>query len=193
MLIGYARVSTYDQNLDLQINELERYGCETIFTDKISGIKSERPGLEKCLNQLSSGDILVVWRLDRLGRSLKDLVTIIKSLKEQGIKFKSIKDGSIDTTTASGELIFNIFAALAQFERDLIKERTNAGLKMARARGKLVGRPKLKKSDPRIAAAKKLHEDKTIPIKDILKTLNISKPTLYRFLKMDIKCEEKKN
>jgi len=184
MFIGYARVSTYDQNLDLQINDLKKYGCEKIFKDKISGIKSKRPRLEECLTQLSSGDTIVVWRLDRLGRSLKDLINIINNLKERGIKFKSLKDGVIDTTTASGELIFNIFAALAQFEMDLIKERTNAGLKIARARGIMGGRPKLNENDPRIAAAKKLHADKNIPIKDILKTLNISKATLYRFLKI---------
>ncbi|HSW60546.1 MAG TPA: recombinase family protein [bacterium] len=190
MKVGYARVSTFEQNLDLQTKELEKCGCVKIFKDKISGVKSERPGLENCLKNLSHGDILVVWRLDRLGRSLKDLVSIVSELKDRGIKFKSLRDGTIDTTTASGELIFNIFASLAQFERDLIIERTNAGLKAARARGKTGGRPRLDQNDPRIAAAKRLHADKTIPISDIMKTLNISKATLYRFLKTS--SEEKK-
>jgi DNA invertase Pin-like site-specific DNA recombinase len=184
MKIGYARVSTYDQNLDLQINDLKNYGCEKIFKDKISSVKSDRVGLKACMKSLSENDTLVVWRLDRLGRSLRDLVTIIVDLKDRGIKFKSIKDGTIDTTTASGELIFNIFASLAQFERDLIRERTNAGLKAARARGKVGGRPKLDKNDPRISAAKRLHADKSIPISDIVKTLNISRSTFYRFLKI---------
>ena len=184
MKIGYARVSTHDQNLDLQINDLKKHGCEKIFTDKVSSVKSERVGLKACMESLSENDTLVVWRLDRLGRSLRDLISMIVDLKDRGIKFKSIKDGPIDTTTASGELIFNIFASLAQFERELIRERTNAGLKAARARGKLGGRPKLDKKDPRIAAAKKLHADKTIPISDILKTLNISRSTLYRFLRI---------
>jgi len=190
MKIGYARVSTYDQNLDLQINDLKEYGCEKIFTDKISSVKSERVGLKACMESLSKNDTLAVWRLDRLGRSLRDLVSMIVDLKDRGVKFKSIKDGNIDTTTASGELIFNIFASLAQFERDLIRERTNAGLKAARARGKVGGRPKLDKNDPRISAAKRLHADKNISISDIIKTLNISKATLYRFLK--IPSEEKK-
>ena len=128
--IGYARVSTSDQDLNLQIDALMNNGCapEHIFTDKTSGAKSTRPGLDKCLDTLSSGDILIVWRLDRLGRSMSHLINLIESLVEKDIGFKSIQDGAIDTTTASGELMFNIFSALSQFERRLIQERTNAGL-----------------------------------------------------------------
>jgi DNA invertase Pin-like site-specific DNA recombinase len=125
---GYARVSTDDQDLSLQIDALIRFGIDAddIFTDKISGAKEDRPGLSKCLNTLQAGDTLVVWRLDRLGRSMRHLVTLIEELREQNIGFKSISDGAIDTTSASGEMIFNIFAALAQFERRLIQERTKA-------------------------------------------------------------------
>lgn len=184
MKIGYARVSTLEQNLDLQINDLKKYGCEKIYTEKVSGIKSDRPALTECLQVLQKGDDLVVWRLDRLGRSLKDLVTIISHLKERNIKFKSLQDGVIDTTTASGELIFNMFAVLAQFERDLVRERTLAGLSAARARGRKGGRPGMDNDDPKIITAKKLHADKTIPIEDICTTLHISKPTLYRYLRI---------
>jgi len=182
MKIGYARVSTLEQNLDMQIRDLEKYGCDKIFTEKISGVKSDRPVLQECLNRLQEGDTLVVWRLDRLGRSLKDLVTIVSELKQRNIKFKSLQDGVVDTTTASGELIFNIFAALSQFERDLIRERTLAGLSSARARGRTGGRPSMNLDDPKIITAQKLHADRTIPIDDICKTLHISKPTLYRYL-----------
>lgn len=184
MKIGYARVSTQEQSLELQIDALEKYGCSQIFQDKVTGVKSDRIGLADCLDKLKEGDTLVVWRLDRLGRSLKDLVSIVSSLKDRKIKFKSIMDGTIDTTTASGELIFNIFAALSQFERDLVRERTLAALSSARRRGVKGGRPKLDKNDPRIKAAKRLHADNTIPIKEILETLNISRATLYRFLKI---------
>lgn len=184
MIIGYARVSTFEQILDMQINDLKKYGCKKIFKEKVSGSKSERQALNECLGTLQEGDTLVVWRLDRLGRSLKDLVSIITNLNDRKIKFKSINDGSIDTTTANGILIFNIFAALAQFEKDLISERTLAGLSAARARGKKGGRPKMDPSDPKIITARKLHADKTIPINDICKTLGISRPTLYRYLKI---------
>lgn len=132
---GYARVSTDDQDLSLQIDALVRYGIDVrdIFTDKISGAKEDRPGLTKCLATLRPGDTLVVWRLDRLGRSMRHLVTLVEDLREDKIGFKSISDGAIDTTSASGESIFNIFSALAQFERRLIQERTKAGLAAARA------------------------------------------------------------
>jgi len=159
---GYARVSTDDQDLSLQIDALIRFGIDAddIFTDKISGAKEDRPGLSKCLNTLQAGDTLVVWRLDRLGRSMRHLVTLIEELREQNIGFKSISDGAIDTTSASGEMIFNIFAALAQFERRLIQERTKAGLAAAYARGRRGGRRKLSPDQPRIALAQKLYEDK---------------------------------
>ena len=190
MIVGYARVSTFEQTLDLQINDLEKYGCGKIFKEKVSGTKSDRPVLNECLETLQEGDSLVVWRLDRLGRSLKELINIVTNLNDRKIKFQSIKDGAIDTSTANGVLIFNIFAALAQFERDLIRERTLAGLAAARARGKQGGRPKMSSNDPKIITAKKLHADKTIPISDICQTLGISRPTLYRYLK--IGREEKK-
>jgi DNA invertase Pin-like site-specific DNA recombinase len=136
-LVGYARVSTQDQNLSLQIDALLRAGVskDLIFTDKASGAKYQRPGLDACLEQLRSGDVLLDWRLDRLGRSVRHLVTLIDELREKQIGFRSVCDGAIDTTTPSGELIFHVFSALAQFERRLIQERTNAGLAAARARG----------------------------------------------------------
>src|SRR5512147_2967937 len=141
MLIGYARVSTTDQTLDLQKDALQKAGCGRIFTDTASGAKAERIGLEEALNYVRPGDTLVVWRLDRLGRSLPHLIETITGLNNRGIGFKSITE-SIDTTTSGGKLIFHIFGALAEFERDLIKERTQAGLTAARARGRLGGRPK---------------------------------------------------
>ena len=136
-LVGYARVSTDDQDLSLQIDALTKHGIpkSLIFSDKLSGAKSDRPGLAKCLDALQSGDVLVVWRLDRLGRSMRHLITIVEDLRARGIGFRSLNEGAIDTTSASGELIFNIFSALAQFERRLIQERTKAGLAAARARG----------------------------------------------------------
>lgn len=185
-LIGYARVSTDEQSLDLQINSLKEIGCQKnhIFSDKVSGIKSHRPGLDQCLQTLAKGDTLVVWRLDRLGRSMTHLVRLIEDLRQQGISFKSICDGAIDTTTASGELIFNIFSSLAQFECRLVQERTMAGLKAARARGRLGGRKQIPSSDPKVITAKKMHEDKSVKIYDICKTLRISRATLYRYLKI---------
>lgn len=183
---GYARVSTDDQDLSLQIDALLRFGISSddIFTDKISGAKEDRPGLTACLDMLRPGDTLVVWRLDRLGRSMRHLVTLVEQLRETDIGFKSISDGAIDTTTASGELIFNIFSALAQFERRLIQERTKAGLAAARARGKVGGRKPLPSDEPRVVLAKKLHRDNSIGIDAICKTLHISRSTLYRYLKM---------
>ena len=183
---GYARVSTDDQDLSLQIDALIRFGIEPgdIFTDKISGAKEDRPGLSKCLNSLQKGDTLVVWRLDRLGRSMRHLVTLIEELREQNIGFKSISDGAIDTTSASGEMIFNIFAALAQFERRLIQERTNAGLAAARARGRKGGRPKISPDQARIVLAQRLYQDKSISLDDICETLKVSRSTLYRYIRI---------
>jgi DNA invertase Pin-like site-specific DNA recombinase len=181
-MIGYARVSTDAQNLDLQIDALVQAGCLKIdiYKDKVSGAKKERPGLDDCLAHLSSGDVLLVWRLDRLGRSMVHLVSLIETLREKKVGFKSLCDGAIDTTTASGELIFNIFSSMAQFERRLIQERTQAGLSAARARGRKGGRPKVDKS--KILAAKQMHQDKTLSISEICKVMNISVPTLYRYL-----------
>src|SRR6266446_7757061 len=141
MLIGYARVSTQDQTLDLQTDALKQAGCEKIFTDTTSGTKSERPGLQEAMNHLRAGDTLVVWRLDRLGRTLKHLIATITDLSDKGIGFKSLQE-NMDTTTSGGRLIFHIFGSLAEFEREVIKERTVAGLQAARARGRLGGRPK---------------------------------------------------
>src|ERR671932_1719819 len=141
MLIGYARVSTNEQNLDLQRDALERAGCDLIFDDHVSGIKARRPGLEQALSHLRAGDTLVVWRLDRLGRSLRHLIDTVTDLQERGIGFKSLTE-SIDTTTSGGRLVFNIFASLAEFEREIIRERTLAALQSARARGRKGGRPK---------------------------------------------------
>jgi DNA invertase Pin-like site-specific DNA recombinase len=180
--IGYARVSTNDQDMAMQMDELKAAGCSQIFTDKISGAKNERPGLEKCLQVLDREDTLFVWRLDRLGRSMVHLVSIITTLKERGVGFKSLHDGAIDTSTASGELIFNIFSALAQFERELIRERTQAGLAAARARGKKGGRRQIPADNPKVRMAKKMHEDRSMGIHEICSTLKISRATFYRYM-----------
>ena len=185
-LIGYARVSTTDQDLQLQLDALKKAGVikEQVFTDKVSGAKSDRPGLEKCLSNLNKGDTLLVWRLDRLGRSMPHLVSLVEDLRIKGIGFRSICDGAIDTTTASGELIFNIFSSLAQFERRLIQERTRAGLESARARGKKGGRKKIGNNDPRVLMAKKMHKDNSMTIDNISQTLRISRASFYRYLKL---------
>ena len=185
-LVGYARVSSNGQELRLQLDALQEAGCAKnyIFTDKVSGAKSARPGLDRCLQQLRQGDVLVVWRLDRLGRSIRHLIDLVEELRHRGIGFKSICDCVIDTTSASGELIFHIFTALAQFERRLIQERTNAGLAAARARGRLGGRKPIRASDPRVQMAKKMHGDKSIAVGDICQTLKISRPTLYWWLSL---------
>lgn len=183
--IGYARVSTLDQNLDLQLKALKSAGCKDIFTDKVSGSKSARPGLTKAISKLKAGDTLLVWRLDRLGRSMPHLLSVIQDLKDKGIGFRSIQDGAINTTTASGELIFNIFASLAQFERALIIERTNAGLSAARARGRLGGRKRVPLDHPKVRMANKMSKDQSISVDDICSTLKISKATYYRYLNLN--------
>lgn len=182
--IGYARVSKYDQDLKMQIDALLAFGCEqnNIFTDHISGSKSERVGLNKCLQELQKGDVLVVWRLDRLGRSIIHLISLIEDFKKREISFKSLCDGAIDTTTASGELIFNIFSSLAQFEKKLIQERTKAGLNAARARGKMGGRKKTLVTDPKVLTAKKMHQNHDMSINNICNILKISRATFYRYL-----------
>ena len=183
-LVGYARVSTGQQDLQLQLDALKVAGVSkaNLYTDKISGSKAARPGLDQCLSQLKPGDTLVVWRLDRLGRSVRHLIDVIEDLRQRGVGFKSLRDGAIDTTTASGKLIFHIFTALAEFERSLIQERTRAGLSVARARGRLGGRPPMSLDDPRIQTAKRLHADRSMVVADICKTLQISRPTLYRWV-----------
>lgn len=185
-LIGYARVSTSGQELNLQLDALKQVDIpeKLIFIDKASGSKSERPGLIACMKELKAGDTLVIWRLDRLGRSLKHLIEIVEELKGRGVGFRSISDGGIDTTTASGEMVFNIFATLAQFERRLIQERTQAGLKAARARGKKGGRPKISPDDPKVQMARKMSKNLSISVGEICSTLKISRATYYRFLKI---------
>jgi DNA invertase Pin-like site-specific DNA recombinase len=183
MLLGYARVSTDEQNLDLQRDALRKVGvaAKDIYTDKVTGVKADRPGLTLALSHLREGDTLVVWRLDRLGRSLKHLIETVTILKEQGVAFRSLTE-NIDTATATGNLVFQIFGALAEFERNLIKERTVAGLEAARARGRTGGRPRRNPASGRVPLAKRLYRDRTISVPEILKTLNISKATLYRWL-----------
>lgn len=181
MLIGYARVSTQEQTLVLQLDALQKAGCSKVFTDTISGSKQERLGLSQALEFMRVGDTLVVWKLDRLGRSLKHLIETITLLHNKGIGFKSLTE-QIDTTTSGGKLIFHVFGALAEFERDLIRERTQAGLAAARARGKRGGRPALLDEKKRKLLLT-LYADKTNSVADILSTLHISKSTLYRYIK----------
>lgn len=180
LLIGYARVSTNDQTLALQQDALTHAGCTKIFTDTVSGATTRREGLDAAIAYLRDGDTLVVWRLDRLGRSLKHLIETIRALQEKNIGFKSLTE-NIDTTSSGGKLIFHIFGALAEFERDLIRERTQAGLVAARARGRLGGRPKALNSK-KITITQSLYRDKTNTIADICKTLRISRATLYRYV-----------
>lgn len=181
MLIGYARISTTDQNLDLQIDELKQAGCEKIFSDTASGAKSQRVGLAEALAFARKGDVITVWKLDRLGRSLQHLIEIVKELQEREIGFRSLRE-QIDTTSAGGKLIFHVFGALAEFERELIRERTKAGLASARARGRLGGRPKvIDKKKAKIVAS--LYADQKNSINEICEMLAISRATFYRHLK----------
>lgn len=180
MRIGYARVSTGDQNLDLQLDELGDAGCKKIYKEEISGAADSRPELQRCLEELRDGDTLVVWRLDRFGRSLKDLVSKMESLDEKGADFVSLTEG-IDTTTAQGKLTFHIFGALAEFERELARERTMAGLKAARERGRVGGRPPAldEKEIPQVQAMMK---DEEVTTSDICERFDISRATLYRYV-----------
>lgn len=179
MLLGYARVSTDEQDLALQLDALTRAGCERTFTDKASGASNNRPGMEQLLSHIRSGDSLVVWKLDRLGRTVKGLVDMVAGLETKGIQFRSLTDG-IDTSTGPGRFFFHIMAALAQMERELISERTRAGLTAAKARGKQGGRnPKMTKA--KLLAAKKLLTVGTSP-KEVAEQLGISIPTLYRWI-----------
>jgi DNA invertase Pin-like site-specific DNA recombinase len=179
-LIGYARVSTWDQNADLQVDALTEIGCTRIFTDHASGTRTDRPQLAAALDYARPGDTLVVWRLDRLGRSLRHLVETVSGFEEAGIGFRSL-NGDIDTTTSNGRLIFHIFCALAEFERDLLVDRTQAGLAAARARGKVAGRkPKL--SPDQVAVAQRLHSDGKHTVSEIAKVLGVSRATIYRHL-----------
>ena len=179
MLIGYARVSTQDQNLTLQREALINAGCEKVFEDKVSGTRADRPGLSKTLEMLREGDTLVVWKLDRLGRSVKQLVDMVSELNKQGIQFKSLTD-SIDTGTTSGRFFFHVMASLAEMERELTIERTRAGLEVAKKLGRKGGR-KPKMTDSKIESDKKLLSS-GVPPKEVAKNLGVSVSTLYRWL-----------
>jgi DNA invertase Pin-like site-specific DNA recombinase len=180
MLIGYARVSTDDQNLDLQRDALHLAGCEKIYEDRISGAKAVRPGLTLALEVARAGDVLTVWRLDRLGRSLHDLIVLGRKLDEMGIGLMSLQE-RIDTSSSGGRLVFHMFGALAEFERNLVRERTQAGLNAARARGRKGGRPKVLEPAKRQLAAK-LYAEKQHTIGEICRMMGISKPTLYNYI-----------
>ena len=185
MNIGYARVSTTEQNLFLQEDALKKANCERIYKEKISGSTTKRPALERLMSDLRKGDKLIVWKLDRLGRSLQDLLNIVSILKDKGISFQSLNE-NIDTSTATGELVFHIFCSLSQFEKQLIRERTLAGLASARLRGKQLGRPKgLSKDSKRLAMLAASLYRKGESSNNICKDLNISRPTLYKYLKYE--------
>jgi DNA invertase Pin-like site-specific DNA recombinase len=185
MLIGYARVSTHDQTLNMQRDALEKAGCEQIFTDQVSGTKTERKGLSEALSHLRAGDILVVWRLDRLGRSLRHLIDTITALHAKGVGFKSLQE-NIDTTTSGGKLVFHIFGALAEFEREIIRERTQAGLQSARSRGRIGGRPKTL-TPKEVQILRNMAADKSLTVADICKTLGIGRTTFYRYVNAEDK------
>jgi DNA invertase Pin-like site-specific DNA recombinase len=184
MQIGYARVSTKDQSFNLQVDALRKAGCEKVLQEVVSGAKAERPVLDALLADLRPGDVLVIWKLDRLGRSLRHLVELAGTLMERGVGLRSLND-PIDTTTPQGRLAFNLFASLAEFERDLIRERTQAGLTAARARGRMGGRPKgLPPQAERTAcAAETLYREQRLSVREIADELGIAKSTLYAYLR----------
>ncbi|MDQ3534167.1 MAG: recombinase family protein [Bacteroidota bacterium] len=183
MKVGYARVSTLDQKLELQLDDLKGYGCEMIFQEKISGKSKERPELSKMIDHLRKGDVVVVWKLDRLGRSLRDLIDLVSAFRDKGVEFVSLKDG-IDTGTATGRFTFNIFASLAEFEREIIRERTMAGLEAAKARGRKGGRPSgLSKQALRKAQAVKIiYDTGQRTVQEIAESFGISRATCYRYI-----------
>jgi len=189
MLVGYSRVSTEDQKLDLQLDALKGAGCEKFFSDHVSGASKLKPGLEEALAYLRAGDTLVVWKLDRLGRTVKGLVDLVQALQEKSIQFRSLTDG-IDTSTTAGRFFFHVMAALAQMERELVHERTMAGLSAARARGRLGGR-KPKMNAAKRDAAKKLLRAGT-PVTEVAKTLGVGRATLYRNLNADKQASQPK-
>jgi DNA invertase Pin-like site-specific DNA recombinase len=180
MKLGYARVSTHEQSLDLQLDALEKAGCEKIYQEKISGMKDDRPQLQELLEYAREGDVLVVYKLDRLGRSTKRLIELAEELEKRGIELVSVKD-NIDTTTVVGKAMFRMLAVLAEMERDLIAERTKAGLESARARGRKGGRPK--KDKKQVDKALKLYASQQYTVKEIEEMTGVSKATLYRNLK----------
>lgn len=181
MLIGYARVSTGEQNLELQEDALSKAGCEKIYSDTASGMKSDRPGLATLLKFIRPHDVLVVWRLDRLGRSLSHLLQTVNQLAERQIGFKSLSE-AIDTTTSGGVLVLQIFGAIAEFERNLMRERTRAGLNSARARGRLGGRPKTL-NPKKVALMRKLYDEKQHTVQEICDIIGVTKPCLYDYIK----------
>ena len=184
MKIGYARVSTKEQNLSLQMDALEKEGCKQIFQEKISGAKADRPELRKMIGQLREGDIIVTWKLDRMGRSLRDLVNLVNEIQDKRAGLKSLND-AIDTTTPQGKLTFHLFASLAEFERDIIRERTKAGLEAARARGRKGGRPKglSKAAQDKARIAESLYKEGKMTVDQICSYLGIAKSTLYKYLR----------
>ncbi len=182
MKIGYIRVSKQEQNEALQRDALKEAECEKYFSDKMTGSTFERKGLEDLLAFARSGDTVIVWKLDRLGRSLKDLIETLNLLKSRGVDFISLTE-NIDTTTPGGKLIFHLMGALAEFERDLIRERTNAGLAAARARGRRGGRPRRLLTDGKVDLARRLYEDPHHSIAQICSMLGISRSTLFRYVK----------
>jgi DNA invertase Pin-like site-specific DNA recombinase len=184
MKIGYARVSTQEQNLSLQLDALQSAGCDTIYREKVTSAKKERPELQKLMSQIRAGDVVVIWKLDRLARSLKDLISLVNEMQGKGAELQSLND-HIDTTTPQGKFTFHLFAALAEFERDIIRERTKAGLAAARARGRKGGRPKgLSKEAQRTAMiAERLYQDGGLTVKQICKQLSISRGTFYNYLR----------
>ena len=181
MILGYARVSTQEQNLDRQIDQLNQAGCARIFQEKASGTKKDRPELDNLIDHIREGDIIIITELTRLSRSIKDLFSFVELMNQKGAHLKSLKEPWLDTTTPQGKLLFAIFAGVSQFERDLISERTKEGLSSARARGKKGGRPQTNKKA--IELALKLHKDNNLSIPEITKTTGISKTTLYRYIK----------
>jgi DNA invertase Pin-like site-specific DNA recombinase len=192
MLVGYVRVSTVEQNNNLQKDALKKAGCKKIFSDSVSGVKAERPGLEAALDFMRKGDILVVWRLDRLGRSIQDLLSIVSRLELKETAFKSLTE-AIDASTSTGRLIFHIFGAMAEFERNLIRERTCAGLMAARARGRVGGRPK-KLNASKVELVKKLYKDRKHSIKQISEMVGISRSSIYNYIEVEspVKSKSKK-
>lgn len=185
MVIGYARVSTKDQNLDLQIEALKKAGCERIFQEKISGATKERPQLDAMISQLREGDTIVVWKLDRLGRSLKNIIDLVLDFNEKKVIVKGLTDG-VDTSTTNGRLFLNIMASLAEYERELIKERTNAGLNAAKARGRMGGRPKGLKAETvgKLKLMRSLNSNPDLDIVQIYSSLGLSRATYYRYCKL---------
>ncbi len=181
MKIGYVRVSKQEQHEALQIDALKEAGCEKWFLDKMTGSKAERKGLNEALAYLRAGDTFVVWKLDRVGRSLTHLIELLKGLKERNIEFISLTE-QIDTTTPGGKLIFHLMGALSEFERDLIRERTNAGLAAARARGRVGGRPRKLKTNGKVALARRMFADQSHSIPEMCAALGISRATFYRYV-----------